>query len=159
MDGVVQKERIWRELPCAPHYPPAVRRAPAASAPAAALRILLLEDHLDTAAAMAYLLRHLGYHVRHAPDVSTALRVVAQEPFDLIISDIALPDGTGLDFIRQLPDVVGGRRVRAIALSGRGMEHDIESSRSAGFAEHLVKPVEIDQLDAAIRRVTSAPEA
>jgi CheY-like chemotaxis protein len=156
MDGAVQKERICRESPhplrCAP-----TDLTTDLSSPPDALRILLLEDHLDTAAALTCLLRFLGYDVSHAPDVATALQIAAREPFDLIISDIVLPDGSGLDFMRQLPGAIGGRRVRGIALSGYGFD-DLESTRAVGFAEHLVKPVNIDQLHAAIRRVASTPE-
>jgi CheY-like chemotaxis protein len=82
--------------------------------------------------------------------VASATAAVRQERFDLIISDLGLPDGSGLDVIRQLDGRDAGR---AIALTGYGMDADIAASRDAGFAEHLTKPVDLDQLQAAIARV------
>lgn len=73
---------------------------------------------------------------------------------DVLVSDISLPDGSGLDLIRE---VRRGRGVPSIALSGFGTEDDVQRSRAAGFDEHLVKPVDIDQLLAAIARVRSRP--
>lgn len=113
-------------------------------------RLLLVEDHPDTAKMMARILRHLGFQVRTADSVATALAAAESEPFDLLISDLGLPDGTGIDLMRQLS---ARKPTRAIALSGFGMEEDIARSREAGFAEHLTKPVELSQLRAAILRV------
>ena len=148
--GDVMEEFSARELP---------RETEAhANAPAAALRlshgrilkILLVEDHADTAAALVYLLRRWGHAVTHACDVESAMLAAGAQAFDLIISDIGLPDGSGLDVMRRV-----GRQgwdVRGIAISGRAMEEDLEKSRSAGFAEHLVKPISIEHLRAAIVR-------
>ncbi|HEX2645456.1 MAG TPA: ATP-binding protein [Thermoanaerobaculia bacterium] len=108
------------------------------------LRILLVEDHADTAEAMADLLRDLGHQVTTAMTVTEALRTAAdlqqgdQEGIDLVISDLGLPDGTGHDLMRELVRRYG---VRGIALSGYGMEEDIRKSLEAGFDRHLIKPV------------------
>ncbi len=75
--------------------------------------------------------------------------------FDLLISDIELPDGTGLELIHGLG---GGRTLPGIAISGFGSEEDLQQSAGAGFAEHLTKPIDLNRLESAIRRVTS-PEA
>ncbi len=70
-------------------------------------------------------------------------------PFDLLLSDIELPDGLGLTLMRELRDRGG---LRGIAMSGFGAEEDLELSREAGFLDHLIKPIEPHRLDAAIRR-------
>lgn len=115
-----------------------------------ALRILLVEDHEDTARLMANLLEVLGYRIRTASCVQEGLRAFETEAFDLIISDLGLPDGSGNDLIRKLSAT---HQVKAIALSGYGMQEDIRRTREAGFAAHLAKPVNLEQLEVTIRRV------
>jgi CheY-like chemotaxis protein len=78
--------------------------------------------------------------------------MASRRDFDLMISDLGLPDGTGHDLMRQL--IARKRGVKAIALSGYGMEDDVQRSRDAGFIEHLTKPVGIDRLQAAIVKAT-----
>lgn len=114
-------------------------------------RILLVEDHPDTAAMMAKILRRLGHHVTTADGVASALQVAASERFDVVVSDIGLPDGSGLDLMRQL---LARHPVKGIALSGFGMEQDILRSRDAGFLEHLVKPIDIEQLKKTLQKIT-----
>ncbi|MEI8233194.1 MAG: response regulator [Verrucomicrobiota bacterium] len=125
---------------------------PLASSPV--LRILLVEDHGDTARVLGRLLRNQGHEVRTAADLQKALEWCRQWEFDLLISDLGLPDGTGLDLMRQLrslrPEIPG------IALSGYGTEEDIRQSYEAGFAEHLIKPIEMDRLWEAIYRIANA---
>jgi signal transduction histidine kinase len=116
------------------------------------LHVLLVEDHLDSARVLVRLLRAIGYTVTHAKDVSSALQSAA-EGFDLLISDLGLPDGSGHDLMRQL---CASGPVHGIALSGYGMDVDVARSREAGFKEHLTKPVNIEQLQAAIERVAPA---
>jgi DNA-binding response OmpR family regulator len=113
--------------------------------------LLLVEDHLDTARTLARLLRRAGYAVVIATDIASAIATVAREPFDLLISDLGLPDGTGYDIMRA---VRANHHVPGIAMSGYGMEEDVRRSHEAGFIEHLVKPIGVSQLIAAIRRVT-----
>jgi CheY-like chemotaxis protein len=84
--------------------------------------------------------------------VATATTAADRDGFDLIISDLGLPDGSGLDVMRHLRERYHGR---AIALTGYGMESDIAASRDAGFVEHLTKPVDLTALQAAIHRVCS----
>ena len=76
-------------------------------------------------------------------------------PFDLLISDIGLPDGSGLELIRQLHRMYPQDPVRGIALSGFGMEEDVKKSREAGFYAHLTKPVDFQKLQAVIRQATA----
>ena len=120
--------------------------------------ILLVEDHVDTAEAMADLLRAFGYHVSVAGSVAGGLALAEEwqareerEPdagIDLLVSDIGLPDGSGLDLIRALGERWG---IRGIALSGYGTEEDVQRSREAGFLRHLTKPVTPRALEAAVR--------
>jgi signal transduction histidine kinase/CheY-like chemotaxis protein len=107
------------------------------------LRILLIEDHPATLDVLSKLLRGLGHHVRTAPAVQQALEVAQSEHFDLVISDIGLPDGSGLDLMRELKSRYD---LKGIALSGYGTEQDVLSSRRAGFEAHLTKPVSLQQL-------------
>jgi PAS domain S-box-containing protein len=116
------------------------------------LRILLVDDHLDTALAMRKLLERLGYRITIANTLADALSSYRQQPVDLVISDIGLPDGSGLELIRQLKDL---RPVTGIALSGFGMEEDVRKSKEAGFFEHLTKPVNFQRLHALIREATA----
>jgi len=112
--------------------------------------ILMVDDHEDTSRAMKRLLEKLGYQVKVANSVQSALGVADAVPFDLLISDIGLPDGSGLDLMRQL---LGRRPVKGIALSGYNMEEDVRKSKEAGFAEHLAKPVDFGELAQAIREL------
>jgi PAS domain S-box-containing protein len=115
-------------------------------------RILLVEDNEDTLRVMAKVVRSFGYDVITATGVKAALELADKESFDLLVSDIGLPDGSGWDIMRQLRS----RQVlRGIALSGYGMDEDIRKSREAGFEHHLVKPVNFDMLQSAIENVAS----
>ncbi|MDB5292224.1 MAG: hypothetical protein JWL69_3465 [Phycisphaerales bacterium] len=116
-------------------------------------RLLLVEDHADTAQILAKLLSRSGYPVKTAGTVADALDLAAAEPFDLLVSDIGLPDATGYDLMSQLRDRY---RMRGIALSGYGMEEDMRRSQEAGFADHVTKPVNFADLEAVIQRLTGA---
>ncbi len=119
-------------------------------------RILLVEDHADTAAILIRLLRRMGHDVIHADTVEAALKIAEREmpmtPFNFVMSDLGLPDGSGLDLMRQLSSAYG---LRGIALSGFGMDSDLEQSTAAGFSRHLVKPIDIATLRATIAEMTS----
>jgi CheY-like chemotaxis protein len=114
-------------------------------------KILLVEDHLDTSRILSRLLSSVGHDVKTAASVSEALKAAEREPFDLVISDIGLPDGSGLDLMRQLNEL---RPMQGIALSGFGMDTDVARSREAGFAEHLIKPINFQQLASVIERLS-----
>jgi CheY-like chemotaxis protein/two-component sensor histidine kinase len=107
-------------------------------------RILLVEDHEDTNRSLTSLLRRRGYHVQPAVSVRSALDLAAQEEFDVLISDIGLPDGTGIDLIKKLHS---DRPLFSIALTGYGMEDDVQKSYDGGFEYHLVKPIDLNKLD------------
>jgi len=141
------------EFPLSLRPAPARREAVGPEEPAGAparLGILLVEDHADTRNVMARLLGSMGHEVVTAGDVASGLKAAGARPFDLVISDIGLPDGSGLDLIRQLS---AGRAVKSIALSGYGHEEDVRKSREAGFTEHLTKPVDLRVLKGTIDRL------
>ena len=114
------------------------------------LRILLVDDHQDTCTALERLLVRRGHLVAAAHNVRSAMETAARNSFDLLISDIALPDGTGIELMTYLRAISG---MPGIAISGFGMNGDVNKSLEAGFAEHLVKPVRMENLEAAINRV------
>jgi DNA-binding response OmpR family regulator len=98
------------------------------------------------------MLQNAGYGVAEANTVSGARELAAQRTFNLLISDVGLPDGSGLDLMR---DLRGRHSLRGIALSGFGMDDDRAASKEAGFAEHFTKPVDWERLREAIERLTS----
>ena len=116
--------------------------------PVKPLRILLVEDHADTARLMRRLLAIDGHEVRWAGDVATAVQLAATLNFDLLLSDLGLPDGTGVDLMRALREK--GSLLPGIILSGYGQDRDIERSLEAGFTAHLVKPLSLQKLHQAI---------
>jgi two-component system CheB/CheR fusion protein len=118
------------------------------------LKILLVEDHEDTARMIALLLRSEGHEVAVADSQAAALAHAGANRFDVIVSDLGLPDASGLDLIRELKR--SDPFVKAIALSGYGMEEDVRRSLEAGFSEHLIKPVNFEKLHGAILRVAGA---
>jgi CheY-like chemotaxis protein len=101
---------------------------------------------------LARLLRGRGHHVRTAHSVSSALQLAASEPFDILVSDIGLPDATGYELMQQIRDLYG---IKGIAVSGYGMDDDMRKSREAGFVDHIVKPINVAELEAVIWRVVS----
>src|SRR5437867_60542 len=114
------------------------------------LRILLVDDHQDTCVALERLLVRRGHLVAAAHNVRSAMETAARNSFDLLISDIALPDGTGTELMAYLRAM---SRIPGSAISGFGMNGHIRKRIDAGFAEHLVKPVKMENLEAAIDRV------
>jgi signal transduction histidine kinase len=118
------------------------------------LHVLVVEDNAVTLKVMSRLFRDFGYQVTPAPDVASAAAAAQAKQFDLVVSDLGLPDGSGLELMRQLRDRHG---LRGIALSGYGHDQDIRESHAAGFVEHLVKPVDFARLEAAVRRAISRP--
>jgi signal transduction histidine kinase len=134
LPGATETKRAARP---APQPPPTV---PAKPRP---LRLLLVEDHAATIKALALVLRQEGHQVTTALNVAEALAAAAGATFDLVISDLGLPDGTGSELMETLRASHG---LRGIALSGYGREDDMARSSAAGFIKHLVKPVPIAEL-------------
>jgi CheY-like chemotaxis protein len=117
------------------------------------LRILLVDDHQDTCAALEKLLVRRGHLVAATHNVRSAMEAAVRNRFDLLISDIALPDGSGMELMIQLHAI---SRIPGIAISGFGNNGDIEKSLQAGFSEHLIKPVKLEKLEAAMERAIEA---
>jgi two-component system CheB/CheR fusion protein len=117
------------------------------------LRVLFVEDHVDTARVLSRLLTGLGYQVKTANSVAGALQYADAEKFDILISDIGLPDATGYDLMEQIRARYG---IKGIAMSGYGMESDIQRGKAAGFSDHITKPINVAQLQAVIHRVVSS---
>ncbi len=116
------------------------------------LQILFVEDHKDTARVLGRILQTAGFDVSHADSLVRARELAQTRRFDLVISDLGLPDGSGLDLMRGLHETQG---LTGIALSGFGTDEDVAASAAAGFAEHLTKPIDWERLRSAIERLTS----
>ena len=144
---------VGDERPAHPN-PSANRDEPSNEKP---LRILLVEDHHDTAKIVARLLRAEGHEVTHAGCVAEALAAADAAPFDVLMSDLGLPDGSGYDLMRALH--AAGKKPRGIAVSGYGSPADVENSLRAGFAEHITKPISFDSLHRAIIRIAGGVKA
>jgi PAS domain S-box-containing protein len=114
------------------------------------LQVLLVEDHEATIEVLRRLLTQAGHHVTSAMTVAVAKQAAENARFDIVISDLGLPDGTGFQLMEELRDIYS---LRGIALSGYGMDEDLKRARSSGFAVHLIKPVDFDQLRQAISEV------
>jgi two-component system CheB/CheR fusion protein len=121
---------------------------PMPAARALSKKILLVEDHGDTANSMQMLLEAWGFEVQTAGDVAQALKALDSTGFDLLISDLGLPDQSGLDLMQELRQ--RGNTLKGIALSGYGREEDMRRSQEAGFSVHLTKPVDADALVQAV---------
>jgi len=111
------------------------------------LRILLVEDHAPTRTALKHLLTRRRYDVECAGSVAEARDVAAHGTFDVLVTDIGLPDGSGYDLMEDFSRKYG---LKGIALTGYGMEMDHQRSRNAGFIKHLTKPLTIQTLDAVL---------
>lgn len=111
------------------------------------LRLLLVEDHEDSARVLARLLSKAQYKVMTAHSCKEARQIAAVHPIDLVVSDLGLPDGSGHELMRELNLHFG---LKGIALTGYGTEADVEKSTQVGFVAHLTKPVDWPSLRAAL---------
>jgi PAS domain S-box-containing protein len=116
-------------------------------------RVLLVEDHEPTCVTLTELLSRRGFRVEAATTLREARELAQRKQFDILISDIGLPDGNGCDLMAELR---GRQPVMGVALTGYGMLEDMERSREAGFVTHLTKPVSIAALDKALALLVSA---
>ena len=135
---------------------PEPMREPLAQSPSEGVRgktIMVVEDHEDTRRVLARALRRKGYGVTAAGSVAAAVAQFSTSPPDLLISDIGLPDGTGWDLLEKLRP---HGPLRAIAVSGYGMNADVEKSREIGFAAHLTKPIDFPKLETLIVEILNA---
>jgi len=116
------------------------------------LRILVVEDHSDTLEALSRLLSHFGHEISVADRAQNALNIIDSKEFDVVLCDIALPDGSGYDVIAEAKRK---RPVKAVALTGFGGTEDIERGKDAGFDFHLTKPVDFHELRAVLGKIAA----
>jgi two-component system CheB/CheR fusion protein len=120
--------------------------------PGKSLRILVVEDHNDTLEALSRLLNHFGHEVATADDARSALEMINSRQFDVVLCDIALPDGNGYDVIAEAKRKGA---VKAVALSGFAARDDIDRGREAGFDFHLTKPVDFHELRSVLGQIAA----
>jgi signal transduction histidine kinase/ActR/RegA family two-component response regulator len=157
-DGVGRGSEFVVRLPLSPlssHAAPDQPPAPARSE-VRPLRILIVEDNADVGELLAQGLGGLGHRVRLAGDGESALRELDREPAQVVIVDIGLPGMDGYELARKLRRATGEDGPLLVALTGFGSADDRRRATEAGFDEHLVKPVQLDQLarvlDSGVRR-------
>jgi CheY-like chemotaxis protein len=114
---------------------------------------LLVEDHADSAFFIKMMLENIGYRVLLATDLKSALELFQSQTVDLIVSDLGLPDGRSTELMKTISRM---RPTPAIALSGYGMESDIQDSLQAGFAIHLTKPIDFEKLASALKSLEAS---
>jgi PAS domain S-box-containing protein len=116
------------------------------------LRVLIVDDHVDTARTLMRVLQLLGCKPVVANSVAQGRKILSQTEIDMVLSDIHLQDGSGLDLAPSFKE----KKLPAVAISGSGMPQDVRESLNAGFVEHLVKPVRFDQIEAVLRKVAAS---
>ena len=116
------------------------------------LRILVVEDHSETLQALSRLLNHFGHEVSVADGAQNAMNMIDSKEFDVVLCDIALPDGSGYDLIAEAKRK---RPVKAVAISGFAATEDIERGREAGFDFHLAKPVDFHELRSVLGKIAA----
>jgi signal transduction histidine kinase/ActR/RegA family two-component response regulator len=121
------------------------------------VRVLVVDDSRETVSALRDLLESEGAIVTTALSGAEGLRIAKEEEFDLVISDISMPEMDGYQFLKELRSGSKKPAVAAVALTGFGRQEDIREARRAGFDEHLTKPVRFDQLIEVIRRTIDSP--
>jgi CheY-like chemotaxis protein len=113
-------------------------------------RMLLVEDNPDSADILKMGLEAYGYTVTLAGTCAKALAVGGREDFDVVVTDLGLPDGSGIEIGRALSP-----RMPVIALSGYGSPQDVQRSTAAGFSGHIVKPADFTAVHSMVQRVLS----
>jgi CheY-like chemotaxis protein len=122
-------------------------------------RVLLVDDNHDSREMYRAVLRSQGHDVREAADGEHALAALDSCPFEVAFIDIGLPGGMdGYELARRIRTHPKGRDIRLVALTGYGFPEDRAQSRQAGFARHLVKPVEPDVLQRELSSLSRASQ-
>ncbi|PYI61797.1 MAG: hypothetical protein DMF07_15110, partial [Verrucomicrobia bacterium] len=116
------------------------------------LRILLVEDHRDTRRMLSRLLTHFGHEVLAADNVRSALGIIASGELDVLLCDIGLPDGSGYEIISRAKRK---QPIKSVALTGFGTEEDVRRSKDAGFDFHLVKPIDLHELQTVLDKLAA----
>ena len=108
------------------------------------MRILLVEDHQDTRRVLTRLLIRWGFDVTAAENLKCGVDALNDQPIDIILSDIGLPDGTGYTLISEARR--RGKNIPAIAVSGFAFPAETRVAKKAGFDHHLSKPFQSQEL-------------
>lgn len=116
------------------------------------IRVIVVEDHASSAEGLKSFLNSVGYKVFVATDMKSALSLASAVEFDVLLSDLGLPDGSGWELMKRLSTE---RRIRGIAFSGHNSPDDMQRSAEAGFLDHLSKPLSPEKLCAAIDRAVA----
>jgi two-component system CheB/CheR fusion protein len=116
--------------------------------------ILVVDDSSESTEMLGKLLEIEGAFVDLARSGADALEIAGRKRFDLIISDISMPEMDGYQLLRELRQLPDMDSVPAVALTGYGRAADVERAHEEGFAAHLTKPIDIDQLLRIVRRLT-----
>ena len=117
------------------------------------LQILVVEDHGDTRRVLTGLLGHFGHSISAADNVESALAFLRAKTFDAIVSDLALPDGSGYEVIREAKR---RQHLTGVALTANCEEDDVRRGRAAGFDYHLTKPIDFAQLRDVLEQIAPA---
>ncbi|HKG96887.1 MAG TPA: ATP-binding protein, partial [Pyrinomonadaceae bacterium] len=115
--------------------------------------LLVVDDSEDTIAMLEQLLKTGGASVTTATNGADALRLAREREFDLILSDISMPEMDGFEFLRRLRKIEGRQDVPVVAITGFGRNADIERARAAGFYSHLTKPLNLQALAEVLQRL------
>jgi two-component system CheB/CheR fusion protein len=118
--------------------------------------VLLVDDMEDALESFRFLLEHVGYQVTAASSAKEAIALAEQQEFDLLISDVGMPEMDGYDLMTELRGRTRTAALPAIALTGYGRTEDVKKAFAAGFQAHLDKPVDIEQVQKAIATVIGA---
>ena len=117
-------------------------------------RVLLLEDSEDVLYLLQIELEWLGYDVDAMSDAQSALEAARRTPPDAIVSDLGMPDMDGFEFIQRVRAMPALRTIPAIALTGSGMDKDVQRALALGFTAHLMKPIDVHDLVHRIEQLT-----
>ena len=117
----------------------------------AGMKVLIIDDSEDTIAMLKTLLEIDGANVTSAQTGAEALLIAAAANFDVILSDISMPEMDGFEFLRRLRQIPGKTEVPVLALTGFGQAEDVARADAAGFASHLTTPLEVESLTDILR--------
>jgi two-component system CheB/CheR fusion protein len=137
-------------LPVMQHSLPTGSAPRGRSGPAPSRRILVVDDNIDAAETLAVLLRMAGHEVRTAHDGPAALDAARTYQPEVVLLDIGMPAMDGYEVARRVRQVPGMEKVLLVALTGYGQEDDRRRSRDAGIDHHLVKPADMEALQAVV---------
>ena len=151
-DGIGRGARFIVELPI---FDMPFRTGEATARPTKA-RIVLIEDQPDACDMATSLLEMRGHEVVMATTGSAGISAIVEQQPDLALVDISLPDIDGYAVAREIRNRLGPA-IPLIALTGLGQPEDVKRSREAGFARHLTKPFDIDDLESVIQEFLASP--